>query len=111
METSLIVHLKNLRRDEEFIDYCIREIHDIIKGGYVDKQSIASIIKIITYIIEKESKHQIPIQIFSDVLEAFVIDILGKYGIKISPAQYEHIVDEIKDIIRNVTDNRVTITQ
>ena len=107
MKTSTVFYLEKLKRDEEFISYCRREIHEIIKDGYIDKQSITSMVKIITYILEKESKHQLPVQIFSEVLEAFVIEMIAKYGIQLSPSQYEHIVDEIENVLRNVTNHRV----
>lgn len=106
METNPVLYLEKLKRDEEFIAYCRREIHEIIKDGYIDKQSITSVVKIITYILEKESKHQLPIHIFSEVLEAFVIEMLAKYGIQVSPSQYEHLVDEIRDVLGNVTNHR-----
>lgn len=107
MNATAVIYLKKLTRDEEFISYCRREIHEIIKDGYIDKESITSMIKIITYILEKESKHQVPVQIFTEVLEAFVIEILAKYGIQLSPSQYEHIVDEIENVLRNITNHRV----
>lgn len=102
--------LQLLLHDRDFVDYCRKEIHEIIKYGRVDENDIQNIVNIINYIITKESKHSIPKDIFTDVLEAFIIEILQKYGIQITDKMYETMTKCLTQILQGKKCEQQNIT-
>jgi len=102
--TSLLVKKKiqNLMHDPDFLEYCRQEIRDIVSRG-MSIDDIHNIIDIIKYIITKEYKHAIPREIFMDVLEALVIELLRYYGIEITDELYQKIISCLYHIIHNKT--------
>jgi hypothetical protein len=99
MNISAHHKLQSLMHDRVFVDYCRKEIHEIVKYGKVDVNDIQNIVNIINYIVTKESKHAIPMDIFTDVLEALIIELLQKYGIQITDKMYETIFNCLTHIL------------
>ena len=83
--------VQKLLRDQSFVDYCRQEIHTILRHGHITKDDFASILNIIMYILENNPNHNVPKEIFADVLEAFVLELLQRYGINMSEDDYAHI--------------------
>lgn len=105
MSPEIKIHFHSLLHDRDFVDYCRKEIHDIVKDGKIDMNDIQHIINIIHYIITIESKRSFPKEIYMDVLEAFIIELLQRYGIQITDDMYETMVKCIENIIHNKTCN------
>lgn len=102
MYTNSLAYVHKLQHDPDFVDYCKKEIHDIIREGRIDKDNIQQIVNIIVYIVQNESKHAIPREIFADVLEAFIIELLQKYGIQLTDASYQHILETLRSCLRQI---------
>lgn len=99
-------YLRNVLNDEEFIDYCRKEIHEIVKEGRIDMEDLHNIVNIILY-IQEYKKRDIPKDIISDVFEAFIIELLARYNINITNKQYEDLFRELKNIIDTIIKKRV----
>lgn len=104
---KIVIYCKNLLTDEDFVDYCKKEIHEIVKEGRIDIQDLHNVVNIILYIQEHKTKQTIPRDIISDVMEAFIIELLAKYNIIITNKQYEDLFKNLKDIIGNILRKRI----
>jgi hypothetical protein len=89
--------VQKLLRDQAFVDYCRQEIHNILNYGHITKEDLGSIMNIILYIFKNNPNHNVSKDIFADVLEAFVIELLKKYGITLSGNDYENIREWIRN--------------
>lgn len=97
--TTEIYYLKQLQNDEDFVDYCKKEIHEIIKEGRIDASDIHNIVNIILYIVDHQEKHIIPKDVFCCVVQAFIIEVLKKYNIDLTNLQYEHLLKILKSLL------------
>lgn len=89
--------VQKLLRDQKFVDYCRQEIHNILNHSHVTKDDLVSIMNIIMYIFKNNPDHNVPKEIFADVFEAFIIELLQKYGISMSEEDYNHIREWIRN--------------
>ena len=102
MYFSSFTYVQKLKHDPDFVDYCKKEIHEIVQDGRIDKDNIQQIVNIIVYIVQNESKHAIPQEIFTDVIEAFIIELLQKYGIQLTDATYQHILKTLRSCLKQI---------
>lgn len=104
-------YVQILKHDRDFVDYVRSEIHDIIKEGRVDLSDIQNIVSIVVYIIKYEYKQELPKDILGDIIEAFVIEILQRYGVSLSPEQYEQILTSVESCIKRIFQGKPCVTQ
>jgi len=83
--------VQKLLSDRKFVDYCKQETHTILSHGYMTNQDFISILNIIMYIFRNNGYHNIQKEIFADVFEAFVIELLQKYGYNMTDDKYSKI--------------------
>lgn len=102
MIPHILTYVRKLQHDPDFVDYCRKEIHEIVQDGRIDKDNIQQIVNIIVYIVQNESKHAIPQEIFADVLEAFIIELLQKYGIQLTDTKYQHILETLRSCLKQI---------
>lgn len=102
--TNLLVkkRIQTLMHDPTFIEYCRQEIRKMISKG-MNIDDIHNVINIVYYIVTKEYKQTIPKEIFMDVLEALVIELLHYYGVDITDEMYQTILSCLYHIIHNKT--------